>query len=88
MPSINVSKARAEFPEILNRVAYGKERIVISRHGKPLAAVVPIEDLRPLERRSRKAGDRIDLKAARAVLKRAKKKGAISARKAKKLLGL
>ena len=72
MSSINVSIARAEFPEILNRVAYGKERIVVSRRGKPLAAMVPIEDLHLLER----------------LLKKAKKKGPLSARKARKLLGL
>jgi len=72
MSLINVSIARAEFPEILNRVAYGKERIVVSRRGKPLAAMVPIEDLHLLER----------------LLKKAKKKGPLSARKARKLLGL
>jgi prevent-host-death family protein len=55
MASINISQARAEFPEILNRVAYGKERIGISRRGKPLAAVVPIEDLHLLERLLKKA---------------------------------
>jgi prevent-host-death family protein len=29
----------------MNRVAYGKERLVITRHGRELAALVPIEDL-------------------------------------------
>lgn len=34
---------------ILNRVAYGKERLVLTRRGRSLAAIVPIEDLELLE---------------------------------------
>ncbi len=70
MTPINVSKAREEFPEIVNRAAYGKERTIVSRRGKDLAAVIPIEDLRLLER--------IDLEEARAALKEAEEKGTIS----------
>jgi prevent-host-death family protein len=33
----------------LNRAAYGKERIVVTSHDKPKAAVISIEDLRRLE---------------------------------------
>lgn len=43
------SKARERFADILNRAAYGKERVVIERRGKRLAAVVPVEDLDLLE---------------------------------------
>ncbi|MCX6637244.1 MAG: type II toxin-antitoxin system prevent-host-death family antitoxin, partial [Acidobacteria bacterium] len=43
MTRLNVSKAREEFPEVVNRAAYGKERTILSRRGKDLAAVIPIE---------------------------------------------
>ena len=39
---------------------------MIERHGKPVAALVPIEDLETI----RALEDRIDLEAARAVLKK------------------
>ena len=49
----------------LEMLAYGKERIVISRKGKRLAAMVPIEDLELLEALE----DKTDLAAARKALK-------------------
>jgi prevent-host-death family protein len=54
MPRLNVSKAREGFPEIVNRASQEKERTILSRRGKDLAAVVPIEDLRlsPVRRRT------------------------------------
>ena len=77
MTRLNVSKAREEFPDIVNRAAYGKERTIVSRRGKDLAAVIPIEDLRLLERLAREEMDRRDLADARAALKEAEEKGTI-----------
>ena len=68
MTRLNVSKAREEFPELVNRAAYGKERTIVSRRGKDLAAVIPIEDLRLLERLAREEMDRLDIASARASL--------------------
>ena len=68
MTRLNISKAREEFPEIVNRAAYGKERTIVSRRGKDLAAVIPIEDLRLLERLAREEMDRLDLEDVRAAL--------------------
>jgi len=45
VPAVTVADARNTLADILNRVAYGKERVVITRHGKQLAAIVPVEDL-------------------------------------------
>src|SRR5215813_11373860 len=44
-----VAEAKAKLSELMARVAHGGERIVIERHGKPLAALVSIEDLAKLE---------------------------------------
>jgi prevent-host-death family protein len=46
---IPVTQARAEFADLVNRVVYGGERIVVTRHGKAIAALVPAEDLARLE---------------------------------------
>jgi prevent-host-death family protein len=55
------TNARASFSDIVNRAAYSKERVVVHRRKKPVAAVVPLEDLELLER----IEDRIDLEEAR-----------------------
>lgn len=44
------AEAREKLSEIINRVAYGDERIVLTRYGKALVAMVPIEDLEALDR--------------------------------------
>jgi prevent-host-death family protein len=86
MAEISTTEAREEFSEIVNRAAYGKERVVLTRHGKRLAAVVPVEDLEALEGLE----DNLDVLAAERAEKRAKSKGekAVPWAKAKKQLGL
>ncbi|MCQ4040589.1 type II toxin-antitoxin system Phd/YefM family antitoxin [Streptantibioticus rubrisoli] len=46
---VPVTQARAELAELINRVVYGGERVVVTRHGKPLVALVSAADLRRLE---------------------------------------
>jgi prevent-host-death family protein len=87
MTRLNVSKARDEFPELMNRAAYGKERTIVSRRGKDLAAVIPIDDLRLLERLAQEEMDRQDLEDARAALKEAKEKGPVPLRDLMRKLG-
>ncbi len=65
---VNASEAREEFSEIINRVAYAHERVVIRRRGKELAAMIPIEDLRLLERLIEEEEDRIDAEEAERIL--------------------
>lgn len=64
MTTINVSDARDTFAELVNRVAYGKERVVVQRRGKALVAVVPVEDLEDLEAFE----DAADVRAAKEAL--------------------
>ena len=47
---IPVTQARDELADLINRVAYGHERIVLTRHSRPVACLVPAEDLERLER--------------------------------------
>jgi prevent-host-death family protein len=62
---LTASVARQNFSDILNRAAYRGERVVVHRGKKPVAAVVPIEDLELLE----KLEDELDVAAARKALK-------------------
>jgi len=50
MENVSTAEARKHLAELLNRAAYGKERFVVTRHGKELVAIVPAEDLELLER--------------------------------------
>lgn len=61
MTRVPATKARERLAEILNRVAYGEERIVLHRHGGDIAAVISMEDLRRLE----ELEDRYDLELMR-----------------------
>jgi len=78
---MTASKARKDFADTLNRVAFGGERVVLERRGKPLAALVPIRDLELLEALEEKS----DLEAARKALK---ERGSVPWKKVKAALGL
>ena len=49
MTTMTSVKAREAFSEVLNRSAFGKERIVFTRRGKGVAALIPLEDLALVE---------------------------------------
>lgn len=68
---ISTANAKNQFSEVMNRAAFGKERIVLTRHGKPMAALVSVEDLAKLEDLENQA----DLAEARKALKNFKKSG-------------
>jgi len=61
---VSVSQARDDFAELVNRAAYKEERVIITRRGKPIAAIVPIEDVAYLERLE----DEYDVQEAMKVL--------------------
>ncbi len=42
---IPVSEAREQLADLVNRVAYRRERITLGRRGKKIAAIVSAEDL-------------------------------------------
>jgi prevent-host-death family protein len=81
MKSLDASQLRQEIADALNTVAFAGERIVIKRHGKRIAVLVPVDDLELLEA----IEDRVDLVLAKKALK---EKGRIPWAQAKKDLGL
>lgn len=64
MISLESTKAKDAFGDTLNRAAYAKERIILTRRGKPVAALVPLEDIQLLEELEN-AEDAEDVRLAR-----------------------
>jgi prevent-host-death family protein len=50
-----VTQARDELADLVSRVAYGHERIILTRHSKPVACLVSPEDLARLEETEQEA---------------------------------
>lgn len=73
MSIISTVEARTHFSDVINQVIYAKEHITLSRHGREVAAIVPLEDLQLLE----KLEDSIDIKEALAAKKEMQAKGGI-----------
>ena len=55
---VRVTEAKAHLSELMARVGYGGERFVIERRGRPLAALVRVEDLERLEAEGREVSSR------------------------------
>jgi prevent-host-death family protein len=81
MTRVSTTRAREALSDVINRVVYQGERIVLERHGKDVVALVPVADLELLE----ELEDRIDLEEAR---KRLRERGRIPWDKIKERLGL
>lgn len=88
MTTITTKEARDQFSDIVNRASYGKERIVLTRRGKGVAALIPLEDLLALEEMMKRLEDQSDVEAAQKSLDEAKRKGTVPWEKAKEELGL
>lgn len=53
-------EARENFAELIDRAAAAGERIVVTRHGEPMAALVSLGDLELIEEIERRLGRRED----------------------------
>ena len=85
MAELTTVQVRAQLSEVINRAAFAKERLFLTRRrGKRIAANVPIDDIDLLE----ELEDKIDIEEARTSLAEAKKKGTLSWEKLKKDLRL
>jgi len=70
---INAPEAKDQFPELINRVVHSKERIILTRRGKQIAALIPYEDFQHLL----KIQNQLDLSEAIDALKEARELGSI-----------
>jgi prevent-host-death family protein len=73
MATMSVAEAKNRFSDVLRRAEYGGERVIVERHGKPVAAIVSTADLQRLEA----AEDAADLLDAQVALTEAAQKGTV-----------
>jgi prevent-host-death family protein len=76
-------EARSGFAELINRAAYGKERVILKRRGKSVAALVPIDDIELL----RLIEDESDIRDALLARIEAKQKGSVALEDLRRRLG-
>ena len=65
LTKISTADARKKFSNIVNRVAFGKESIILTRRGEEIAALVAMDELRLLQ----ELEDRIDIADAIKAIK-------------------
>ncbi|EKD53929.1 MAG: antitoxin of toxin-antitoxin system Phd [uncultured bacterium] len=70
---MNTIEAKEQFTDLINRVVHHKERIVLTRRGKEIAAIIPIDDLKLILA----SQDKHDLQEAIDALKEARNEGSI-----------
>ncbi len=80
--TVSTADARKKLAEIVNKVAYGKEPVVLTRRGEKIAALISMQELELLNL----IEDHIDIEDARKALEG--QGGNISAEKFWKELGL
>ena len=89
MTTVTSEDVRDSLGELINRVKYRHERMRVTRRGKPVAALVSVEDLEFLEQVLEAFEDERDLPTIRERLKHFEETGeAIPWDKAKADLGL
>lgn len=80
---ISTAEAKEDFADLVNRVSSSKERIILTRRDKEVAALISIEDLQILL----KTENKIDLKEATEALQEARTQGAVTLEAFKEELG-
>lgn len=83
MSAVTAKQLKDHPADVLGRVQYGNERVAITRYGKEVAAVVPIEDARLLERLE----DLIDAEDALSAIEEAEREGTIGLEELRAKLG-
>ncbi|HEX5339808.1 MAG TPA: type II toxin-antitoxin system Phd/YefM family antitoxin [Gammaproteobacteria bacterium] len=81
---ISILQAREKFGELVNRASLLSERVYVTKHGKPVAALVSVEDAKLLEALE----DRYDLDAVKAARADIAKHGTVPFEDLAKELGL
>jgi prevent-host-death family protein len=81
--TISTIDAKEAFADLLNRVAHNKERIILTRRDKNIAAIIPIEDLALLQDSQNKH----DLHDAVEALREARENGTVTLEELKDDIG-
>ena len=84
MDALSMAAVRKDLADLIGKVHYRKERMVITRHDKPVAALVPMDDVELLERLE----DRLDILEALEAIEDYDANGGISLQRLKADLDL
>ena len=84
MGALSIGEVRKGLVNVLERVEESKERLIITRRNKPVAALVPIDDAALLE----KLEDDLDLLEALQAIKDYESAGGVSLRRLEEELAL
>jgi prevent-host-death family protein len=68
---ISIAELRARLGDLVSRVSYKHDRVVITRHGKPVAALISASDMEKFE----ELEDLNDIRAAKAADRETKRLG-------------
>lgn len=88
MTTISAEKARNTFSELVSHTAYSKDRVVVTRNGKKMVAIIPIEDFELLEKIIDRLEDELDAEDIRAALDEIREGNTVPWEQVKKDLGL
>ncbi len=75
MTTVTADKISKDIDAVLAKVADGGERVRITKRGRTIAAVVPVEDLKLLEAVIQRLEDLIDVRDADKAMKQFEKDG-------------
>lgn len=50
MEKVSIAEIKSRFSEYISRVAYSREKIIITKRSKPIAALIDLNDLQKLDR--------------------------------------
>ncbi|MCI5220064.1 MAG: type II toxin-antitoxin system Phd/YefM family antitoxin [Candidatus Electrothrix sp. LOE2] len=56
MTTISVAAAKSRFSELIAKSSYARERFIITKRNKPVAALVSLEDLQIIEQHEERQG--------------------------------
>lgn len=68
---VSTIEAKEQFADLINRVSHSKERIILTRRGKEIAALISMEDFKLLQDNQ----DKQELREASESLKEARQVG-------------
>lgn len=83
MTTVTAKQLKDHPTDVLGRVQYGNERVAVTRYGKEVAVVVPVQDARLLEQLE----DLIDADDVIEAIEEAEREGTISLDELRQKLG-
>jgi prevent-host-death family protein len=68
METVTVAEARRRLAEVVAKVGPGGKRVLLERHGKPVAAMISVEDLKKLENMEKQQDQRDEERRRQALI--------------------